>query len=74
MEKETKKILITTVVLTVVISSVAGGAMGFWAGSAVNSEGFLGVINQALTGKDNTKNDLETPPQVDSHFSHLLDM
>lgn len=58
MEKEAKKILITTIVLSVVISAVVGGTMGFWAGSAVNSQGILEVFKLALTGKDNTKNDL----------------
>jgi S1-C subfamily serine protease len=57
MEKEVKKIMTTTIILSVVISSVVGGAMGFWAGSSVRSKGVLGIVRLALTGKDNIKED-----------------
>jgi S1-C subfamily serine protease len=60
MDNNLKKFFISTLVITIVISSLAGGAMGFWAGSGAinfdNFSGFSAMKNFMMGGRADLNN------------------
>lgn len=51
MEQNYKKVFAATIIGSILIGSIFGGAMGFWAGSIASNISFISSLKQAVTGK-----------------------